>query len=112
MFKLRQVVLVVLIVQLGLWSSCSRPKPAALAASDIKVTLTAAGPAIIQTSTTEFRVLSDGSIQGFLSRGGRLLSLDESAGGVFVVADGQQAGLTLQLPAAMIADTTGKLGRG
>jgi alpha-galactosidase len=112
MIKPRRVILAVLMAQLALWSSCSRRKPAALPATDSKVTLKGAGPAIIQTPTAEFRVRSDGSIQGFLVKGGRKLSLDEPAGGGFIVTEGQQAVLTLDLSAAKITGTTGKLGRG
>ena len=103
--------------------SCSRPsKPLQSQTppsrpSDIKVTMSDGGPAVIQTSTAEFDVLPSGYIQGFLVKEGKKLTLDEPKVGTplgsdYVMSGARQVGFNLDFGNAKVLESQGKLGRG
>ena len=109
-------------------SSCSRQeaKPAATNqpsatqsdhSSAIKVDLNPGGPVILTTSTAEFQVLPSGSVQGFLLKDGKKLTLDEPSSGKatgsdYLLSGSQELGFKLDFDQAKVSPATGKLGRG
>jgi alpha-galactosidase len=109
-------------------SSCSRQeaKPAANdqpsatqndQPSAIKIELNPGGPLVLTTSTAEFQVLPSGSVQGFLLKDGKKLTLDESSlgkatGSDYLLSGSQELGFKLDFDQARVSEATGKLGRG
>ncbi len=72
------------------------------------------GPIVLTTSAAEFQILPSGYIQAALLKGDQRLTLDQpGAGGSDVlVLDGKPVLFTLNLGAAKVEDSVGKLGRG
>ncbi len=72
------------------------------------------GPIVLTTSAAEFQILPSGYIQAALLKGDQKLTLDQAgAGGSDVlVQDGKPVQFTLDLGAAKVEDSVGKLGRG
>jgi alpha-galactosidase len=99
-------------------AACSRPpartETAAPEPSQIKVEVKPGGPIVLTTSAAEFQILPSGYIQASLLKDGQRLTLDEpGAGGSDVlVRDGKPVQFTLDLGAAKVQDSMGKLGRG
>jgi hypothetical protein len=98
--------------------SCSRPpaktETPAPEASQIKVEVKPGGPIVLTTSAAEFQILPSGYIQAALLKGDQRLTLDEpdAAGSDLLVQSGKPVQFTLDLSAAKVQDSTGKLGRG
>ena len=99
-------------------AACSRPpartETAAPEPSQIKVEVKPGGPIVLTTSAAEFQILPSGYIQASLLKDGQRLTLDEpGAGGSDVlVRAGKPVQFTLDLGAAKVQDSMGKLGRG
>jgi alpha-galactosidase len=107
----------------GAWLSlsCARtpaqPKAGASRPSDIKVEVRDGGPVVLTTSAAEFQILPSGSVQAFLLKDGKKLTLDEpgvgsTTGGDYIVHDGQDLQFTPDFGQAKVLEATGKLGRG
>jgi alpha-galactosidase len=111
------MILGVLVVFL-LNASCSRPQPKTEApspeASQIKVEVKPGGPIVLTTSSAEFQILPSGYIQAALLKGDQRLTLDEpgAAASDLLVQNGKPVRFALDLSAAKVQDSTGKLGRG
>ncbi len=103
---------------LALGAGCNRQRPrtetAAPEPSQIKVEVKPGGPIVLTTSSAEFQVLPSGSIQAFLLKGDQRLTLDQPGASVsdFVVRDGKTLQFALDIAAAKVEDSMGKLGRG
>jgi alpha-galactosidase len=85
--------------------------------SAIKVGLSPGGPVILTTATAEFQVLPSGSVQGFLLKDGKKLTLDDpslgkATGSDYLVSGNQELGFKLDFDQARVSEATGKLGRG
>src|SRR5579862_1599606 len=85
--------------------------------SAIKVDIRQTGPVVLTTTTAEFQVTPDGYIQASLLRSGKMLSLDESNGGVGADSDYVRVGskdvhLKLDFSQAQQREATGKMGAG
>ena len=100
-------------------ASCSRPPARTETAapeppSQIKVEVKPGGPIVLTTSAAEFQIMPSGYIQAALLKGDQRLTLDQpGAGGSDVlVLDGKPVQFTLDMAAAKIEDSAGKLGRG
>jgi alpha-galactosidase len=109
-------------------SGCSRQqaKPAAneqptaterVQPSAIKIELNPRGPLILSSSKAEFQVLPSGSVQGFLLKDGKKLTLDEplsgkATGSDYLLSGSQALGFKLDFDQASVSEATGKLGRG
>jgi alpha-galactosidase len=101
--------------------SCTRtpvqPKAGASRPSDIKVEVRDGGPVVVTTSAAEFQILPSGSVQAFLLKDGKRLTLDEpgvgsTTGGDYIVHDGQELQFTPDFGQVKVLEATGKLGRG
>jgi alpha-galactosidase len=98
--------------------SCTRPpaktEAPAAEASQVKVEIKPGGPIVLTTSAAEFQIQPSGYIQASLLKGGEKLSLDETASGSSdsLVRDGKPVQFTLDLSAAKVQESPGKLGRG
>jgi alpha-galactosidase len=100
-------------------ASCSRPPARTETAapeppSQIKVEVKPGGPIVLTTSAAEFQIMPSGYIQAALLKGDQRLTLDQpGAGGSDVlVLDGKPVQFTLDMAAAKIEESVGKLGRG
>jgi alpha-galactosidase len=103
---------------LFLSASCSRP-PAKTEApapepSQIKVEVKAGGPIVLTTSSSEFQILPSGYIQASLIKGDQKLTLDQPGAGSsdVLMQEGKPVQFALDLSAAKVVDSPGKLGRG
>ena len=122
-----RVALSLLLVLTG--SSCSRQEAKPSPANDqssaikndlpsaIKVELSPGGPVILTTAAAEFQVLPSGSVQGFLLKDGKKLTLDapslgKATGSDYLVSGNQELGFKLDFDQAKVSEATGKLGRG
>ncbi len=112
-------VLVSLMAVFLLSTGCTRPPARTETAapeppSQIKVEVRPGGPIVLTTSAAEFQILPSGYIQAALLKGDQKLTLDQpGAGGSDVlVLDGKPVQFTLNLGAAKVEDSVGKLGRG
>jgi alpha-galactosidase len=98
--------------------SCSRPQPKtevpAPEASEIKVEVKPGGPIVVTTSSAEFQILPSGYIQAALLKGDQRLTLDQpsAAGSDLLLQNGKPVQFALDLGAAKVQDSSGKLGRG
>jgi alpha-galactosidase len=98
--------------------NCSRPHPKAETPapepSQIKVEVKPGGPIVMTTSSAEFQILPSGYIQAALLKGDQRLTLDQpgSNGSDLLLQNGKPLQFTLDLSAAKVLDSTGKLGRG
>lgn len=104
--------------------SCTRPpaetkpkamtEPAAPEPSKIKVEVKPGGPIVLTTSSAEFQVLPSGYIQASLLKGDQKLTLDQPGanGSDVLVQNGKPVQFTLDLAAAKIQESAGKLGSG
>ncbi len=115
--RLRGVLLALTVFLLS--TGCSRPPAKTETAapepsSQIKVEVKQGGPIVLTTSTAEFQISPSGYIQAALLKGDQRLTLDQAgAGGSDVlVLDGKPVPFTLDLGAAKVEDSVGKLGRG
>jgi len=103
---------------LFLSASCSRPpaktETPAPEPSQIKVDVKAGGPIVLTTSSAEFQILPSGYIQASLIKGDQKLSLDQPGAGSsdVLMQDGKPVQFALDLSAAKVVDSPGKLGRG
>ena len=112
------MILLVGVAWLGL--SCTRGpvlKEAAGRPSDIRVEVRDGGPVVLTTSAAEFQILPSGSVQAFLLKDGKRLTLDEpsagsTTGGDYIVHGGQELQFTPDFGQAKVLEATGKLGRG
>jgi alpha-galactosidase len=100
-------------------TGCSRPPARTETAapeppSQIKVEVKPGGPIVLTTSAAEFQIMPSGYIQAALLKGDQRLTLDQpGAGGSDVlVLDGKPVQFTLDMAAAKIEESVGKLGRG
>jgi alpha-galactosidase len=84
--------------------------------STIKVELPPGGPAMLTTSSAEFRILSSGQVEAWLTQNGKKLTLDNSSGGAgtadYVIHDGKPITFTPDFTQARVIEASGKLGRG
>jgi alpha-galactosidase len=98
--------------------SCTRPpaktEAPAAEASQVKVEIKPGGPIVLTTSAAEFQIQPSGYIQASLLKGGEKLSLDDTASGTSdsLVRDGKPVQFTLDISAAKVQESAGKLGRG
>jgi alpha-galactosidase len=99
--------------------SCSRPPAKTETAappepSQIKVEVKPGGPIILTTSSAEFQILPSGYIQAALLKGDQRLSLDQpsAAGSDLLLQNGKPVQFALDLGAARVQDSSGKVGRG
>jgi len=103
---------------LFLSASCSRPpaktETPAPEPSQIKVEVKQGGPIVLTTSSAEFQILPSGYIQASLLKGDQKLTLDQPGAGAsdLLVQDGKPVQFALDLAAAKVLDSPGKLGRG
>ncbi len=83
-------------------------------AEGVAVTRDAAGPIVLRTSTTEFRLLPSGELHGALRDGERWPSLQEpgGAGDAVAIAGAPARALVLDLAGAVVTDVQGSLGAG
>ena len=99
-------------------ASCSRSQPKAETPapepSHIKVEVKPGGPIVLTTSSAEFQILPSGYIQASLLKGDQRLTLDEpgAVGSDLLLHNGKPLQFALDLSAAKVQDSTGKLGRG
>jgi alpha-galactosidase len=102
------------LLTLGCTQQPEQPKEAAPRPSDIKVEVRDGGPVVITTSAAEFQVLPSGSLQGFLLKDGKRLTLDEPGVGSAdsLIHNGKALQFTPDFSQAKTADASGKLGRG
>jgi alpha-galactosidase len=96
---------------LGILSIGASPR---VRADAVAVTRDPAGPIVLRTSTTEFRLLPSGELRGALRDGERWLSLQEPGGDgdAVVIAGAPAAALVLDLEGAVVTDVQGSLGSG
>jgi len=98
--------------------SCGRRSVQPLERTASTVTVNAAGPIVLWTSTAEFDILPSGYVQSYLVKGGNRLTLDEpedgaAGSGDYLVSEGKEIrDFTLDLAHAQVADAHGKLGAG
>ena len=103
---------------LFLSASCSRPpaktETPAPEPSQIKVEVKPGGPIVLTTSSAEFQILPSGYIQASLLKGDQKLTLDQpgTAASDVLMQDGKPVQFALDLSAAKVVDSPGKLGRG
>ena len=99
---------------------CSRQtgkSPVGARPSDIQVTVSRDGPAIVRTALAEFQVLPSGYVEGFLWKDGTKLTLDDPQSSVprgndYLISGGKQIRFALDFSQAQVLEAEGKLGRG
>ena len=85
--------------------------------SAIKIEVNPGGPLVLTTTAAEFQVLPSGSVQGFLLKDGKKLTLDDPSlgkgmGSDYLRSGSQDVGFKLEFDQAKVSDAMGKLGRG
>jgi alpha-galactosidase len=101
----------------GCQRSAQKPAQSAEQLSTIKVELPPGGPAILTTSSAEFRILSSGQVEAWLTQNGKKLTLDNStaspnAGSDYIIQDGKPVFFLPDFTLARVIEASGKLGRG
>ena len=94
-----------------------KEKPTPTRPSDIKVEVKDGGPLVLTTSTAEFDISPSGSVQAFLLKDGKRLTLDEPRLGTptdssYLIQNGKEVRFVLDFDKANVLEAIGKLGRG
>ena len=117
-FNVPRVLLMLFLVSTsGCQRSAQKPAQTGAQLSTIKVVLPAGGPAVLSTSSAEFRILSSGQVEAWLTQNGKNLTLDNStsssnAGSDYLIQDGKPIAFTPDFTQARAIEASGKLGRG
>ena len=96
-------------------STTSEPQPTR--PSDIQVEVKPGGPLVVTTNSAAFEVSPSGSVQAFLLRDGKRLTLDDPKQGQpsdsdYPIVVGKEVHFVLDFDQAKVQEATGKLGRG
>jgi alpha-galactosidase len=110
-------VLAIFLIGCNRTRTAEKAKPAPSRPSDIQVETKSGGPLVVTTSTAAFEVSPAGSIQAFLLRDGKRLTLDDPKQGQpsdsdYPVVAGKDVHFVLDFDQAKVQEATGKLGRG
>jgi alpha-galactosidase len=117
-FILPSLLLALLMVSaLGCQRAAQKPAQPAEQLSTIKVELPPGGPAILTTTSAEFKILRSGQVEAWFTQNEKRLTLDNSTGGAntgsdYVIQDGKPIAFTPDFTQARVVEASGKLGRG